>query len=103
MRFLVIFLSLVHRIDFKLHILIILNDHDTWTVISPMMDHSKIVKMPFWTIQNAKNGFFDHFLVLGLLDRLDIAYYESTICLTTLFSVTRSRMIIQKSQKLIFE
>ena len=89
--------------DFKLHILIILNDVDMWVVISSMLDHSEITKMPFWMIQNAKNGVFDHFLEFGLLDRLDIAYYESTICFTTLVSVTRSRMIIQKSQKCIFE
>ena len=50
-----------------------------WAVISPMLDHSKITKIPFWMIQSAKKGFFDHFLELGLLDRLDIAYYESTI------------------------
>ena len=40
-------------------------------------------------IQDAKKGFFDHFLELGLLDGLDIAYYESTICFTTFVSVTR--------------
>ena len=61
MRLLAIFLSLMHRIDFKLHILIILNDLDRWAVISPMLDHAKITKMPFWMIQNAKNEVFGHF------------------------------------------
>ena len=88
---LAIFLSFVHWIDFKLHISIILNDLDTWAVISPKLDHSKITQIPFWMIQNAKKGGFDHFLELVLLDRLDTAYYESTICFTTFVSVIRSK------------
>ena len=35
-------------------------------------------KMPFWMIQSAKKEFFGRFLDLGLLDRLDIAYYDWT-------------------------
>ena len=46
MRFIAIFLSLVHRIDFKLHVLIILDDFDKWALITPMLDHSKITEMP---------------------------------------------------------
>ena len=61
MRFLAIFLGSVHRTDFKLHILTMLNDLDRWAVISPMLDHSKITKMPFWMIQNAKNVFLTIF------------------------------------------
>ena len=78
MRFLAIFLSFVHRIDLKLHIFILLNDVDSWAVISLVLDHSKIWKMPFWMIQIAKNEVFDHFLELGALDRLQIAYYDYT-------------------------
>ena len=33
-----IFLSLMRQIDFKLHILIVLNDLDKWVVIPPMLD-----------------------------------------------------------------
>ena len=76
--FLAIFLSYVHWIDFKLHILIIINDLDTWAVISPMLDHSKITKMPFWMIQRAKNEVFGHFLEFGASDRLQIAYSDYT-------------------------
>ena len=78
MRFLAIFLSWVHRIDFKLHIMITLNDLDKWAVISPMLDHSKITKMPNSMIQTAKNEVFGHFLELGALDLLDIAYSNRT-------------------------
>ena len=49
-----------------------------------MKDHSKIAKMHFWMIQRAKKEVFCHFLKLGLLDRLDITYCESTKCLPTL-------------------
>ena len=96
------FWSLVNQIDLIFDILIVLNDFDTWAVISPMLDHSKITKIPFWVIQRAKNDVFDHFLEFGLLVRLDIAYYETTTCLTTLI-VTRSRIIIQKPRKCIFD
>ena len=76
-----------------MHSMIMLNDLDKWDIISPMLDRSKTLKMPFWMIQNPKRG-FDHFLELGLLDRLDIAYYESTICFTTFVSVTRSKKVM---------
>ena len=66
-------------------------------------DHSKITKMHFWMIQSAKKVFFGHFLVFGLLDRLDIAYSDSNRCLPTLCNIARSWRIIQRSQKCIFE
>ena len=84
----------MHRIDFKLHILIILNDADKWAVATAMLDHSKITKMPFWMIVRAKNEVFEHFLEFGQLDRLDIVYHERNICFTTLVSITRSGTII---------
>ena len=59
--------------------------------------------MPFWMIQIAKNEGFGHFLEFGLLDRLDIAYCDSTKCLPTFGNVTRSSWIIQKSKKCIYE
>ena len=68
-----------------------------------MKDHSKITKMHFWMIQRAKKEVFGHFLDLGLLDRLDIAHCDCTKCFPTLGNVTRSWMIIQRSQKCIFE
>ena len=68
----------MHRIDFKLHILIVLNDLDKLALISLMSDHSKITKMPFWMIQIAKNEVLGHFLELGASDRLQIAYDDYT-------------------------
>ena len=78
MRFLVIFLSSVHRIDLILHILIELNDMHNSAIISAMLDHSKIPKMPFWVIQIAKIEFFGHFPEFGASDWLDIAYFDRT-------------------------
>ena len=68
-----------------------------------MLDHSKIRKMHFWMIQRAKKEVFGHFLEFGLLDRLDIAYCDSTKCFPTFGNVTRSCRIIQKSKKCSFE
>ena len=74
-------LGLVTRMDFILHIFIILNGLNNLAMIWLMLDHSKIRKMHFWMIQRAKKEVFGHFLELGLLDRLDIAYCDSTKCL----------------------
>ncbi len=41
------FLSLVHRIDLILHMLIELNGVHELDIVSPMQDRSKIRKMPF--------------------------------------------------------
>ena len=60
-------------------------------------------KMHFWMIQSAKKEVFGHFLDLGLLDWLDIAYYDKTRCVSTFGNTTRSWRIIQKSLKCIFE
>ena len=68
-----------------------------------MKDHSKSTRMHFWMIQRAKIEVFGHFLEFGLLDRLDIAYGDRIKCFSTFGNLTRSRRIIQKSQKSIFE
>ena len=47
MRFSAIFLSFIHQIDLKLHIFILLNDLCSWAVISPVLDHSKIINLLF--------------------------------------------------------
>ena len=47
MRFSAIFLSFIHQIDLKLHIFILLNDLYSWAVISPVLDHSKIINLLF--------------------------------------------------------
>ena len=96
-RFSAIFLSLVPRIDLILHILIELNGVHELAIVSPMLDHWKTRKMPFWMIQIAKKEVFGHFLEFGLLDRLDIAYCDSTKCFPTFGNVTRSWRIIQRS------
>ena len=71
-----------------------------WQPYYVMKDLSKVTKMHFWMIQRTKKEIFGHFLGLGLLDQLDIAYYDSTKCFPTF---TRSLRIIQISQKYLFE
>ena len=68
-----------------------------------MKDHSKVKEMPLWTIQSVKNEIFGRFLDLGLLDRLDIAYFGRTICFPTFGNTTRSWWVIQKPSKCVFE
>ena len=43
-----------------------------------MKDHSKVSEMDFGMIRSAKKEVCGHFLDLGLLDRLDIAYDDRT-------------------------
>ena len=65
MRFLPIFLSSVHRIDFKLHIMIVLNDLDKVLNVS---QHMSVVIGHARLINYAKMGFskgFCHFLDFG--------------------------------------
>ena len=88
--------SLISRMDFILHISIVLNDLNNLATISLMQDHSKITKMHFWMIQRAKMEVFGHFLEFGLLDRL-------AKCFPTFGNITRSWRIIQRSLKCIFE
>ena len=95
--------SLVRQINLILHILITLNGLNNLADIWLMLDHSKVTKMHFWMIQSAKKQVFGRFLDLGLLDRLDIAYFDRTICFPTFGNTTRSWSIIQKSPKSIFE
>ena len=103
MRFLAIFSSLVRQINLILHILITLNGLNNLADIWLMLDHSKVTKMHFWMIQSAKKQVFGRFLDLGLLDRLDIAYFDRTVCFPTLGNTTRLRRCSQKLQKGIFE
>ena len=93
-------LGLVTPMDFILHIFIILNGLNNLAMICIMRDHSKITKNAFLDDPNSQKwGFLD----LGLMDRLDIAYDERTICFPTFGNTTRSWRIIQKSLKCIFE
>ena len=68
-----------------------------------MEDHWKVREMYFWMIQSAKKEVFGHFLEIGLLDRLDVAYFDRTKCFPTIGNTARSWRIIQKSQKCISE
>ena len=68
-----------------------------------MKDHSKVTEMPLWMIQSAKKDIFGRFMDLGLLDLLDIAYYDGSKCFSTFGTATRSWKMILKSQKCIFE
>ena len=54
-QFFAIFSSLVHRIDFILHISIVLSGV---YYLAIMLDHSKVTKLHFWMIQSAKNKVF---------------------------------------------
>ena len=87
MRFLAIFLSLVCWFDLILHIVIVLN---VFQLSAALPRHGG----PF---KNHKNQFLNDpkcekggFLDLGLMDRLDIAYYDRTICFPTLGNTSRS-------------
>ena len=94
---------LVHRINFKLHILIILNNVDKWAVITPTQDHSKITKMSFWMIKRAKNWVFDHFWEFGQLDLLDIVYYERNICFQHFSALLDQERSFKNQKKCIYE
>ena len=102
-RFLAIFRSLVCWADLILHIMIELNVFQHLPTSPGRKGSVKIRKKHFWMIQRAKIEVFGHFLEFGLLDRLDIAYCDRTKCFPTFGNLTRSRGIIQKSQKSIFE
>ena len=54
MRFLAIYLSLVHRIDLILHILIKLNGAHELAIVLPMLDHSKVTKNAFLNDPNSQ-------------------------------------------------
>ena len=71
--------------------------------LATLPSHSKVSIMYFWMIQSAKDWVFGCFLDLGLLDRLDIAYFDRTICFPTFDNTTRSWWAIQKPSKCIFE
>ena len=102
-RFLAIIRSLVCWIDLILHIVIVLNVFNIRQCYQVMKDYSNITEMHFWMIHRAKNEGFDHFLEFALLDRLDIAYCDSTKCVLTFGNVTRSWRIIQTSRKCVIE
>ena len=55
-------------------------------------------KYPFWMTQKTKKEVFGPFIEFGLLNRLDIAYCDSTKCFPTFGNVTSSWRIIQKAQ-----
>ena len=63
---------------------------DIWQRYLVMKDHLNITKMQFWMIQSAKKEVFDQFLYFGLLDRLDIAYCDSTKCFPTFGNIALS-------------
>ena len=74
-----------------------------WQHCLVIKGHSKVTETHFWMIQRAKIEVFGHFLEFDLLDRLDIVYGDRIKCFSTFGNLTRSRRIIQKSQKSIFE
>ena len=89
-------------IDLILHIMLKLIVSNIRQHKQVMKDHSKVSKRHLWMIQSAKKGIFGHFLDLGLLDWLDIAYYGRSKCVPSFGNTTRSWRIIQGS-KIIFE
>ena len=87
------FLTWVGRMDFILHILIILNVLNNLVTISYMVDHSKPMKNHFWMIQIAKNEVFGHFLELGTSGGSHITYSDNTKCFLLLGYGKRSCII----------
>ena len=86
---------LVSRMDFILHIQIVLDGAFSWATILLMLDHSKVPEMYFWMIQSAKKEIFVHFLDLSLLDWLDIAYNDRTKWVSMLRNGNSSWGIVQ--------
>ena len=71
-----------------------------------MLDHSTVTKMDQKWSENGQKGkkeVLGHFLDFGLWDRLDIADSDRTQRPSTVCKVARSKRIIQKPQKRIFE
>ena len=86
-RFLAIFLSLVCWIDLILHILIELNVFQQSATLPGHGGSFKSHKNALLSDPKCEKG---GFLDLGLMDRLDIAYYDRTICFPTLGNTSRS-------------
>ena len=86
-----------------LHILLVLNVYQRSAMLPGHEGSFKDLKNAFLNDPRAKKEVFGHFLEFGWLDRLDIAYSDSTKCFPTFGKVTRSWRIIQKSHKCIFE
>ena len=97
------FSSWLGPMDFILHNLIVLNGLNNLAAMWHMLDHSKIIKMPFWMIQIAKNEVFGHFLEFETSERLDIADFDSSECFPTFGKAARSWRIIQTLQKCCFK
>ena len=76
--------------DLILHNLIVLSGLNNLAAMWHMLDHSKIIKMPFWMIQIAKNEVFGHFLEFETSERLDIADFDSCECFPTFGKAARS-------------
>ena len=95
--FLAIFWGLVCWIDLLLHIVIVL-DVFQLSARSPGRERSfKSHSNAFLNDPESQKEVFGHFLGFGLLDRLDVAYCDSTNCFLTFGNITRSLRIIQNS------
>ena len=73
------------------------NSTRSWRIIQ------KSQKCLFEWSKVPKKDIFGRFMDLGLLDLLDIAYYDGSKCFSTFGTVRRSWKMILKSQKCIFE
>ena len=90
-----IFLSLMRQIDFKLHILIVLNDLDKWVVIPPMLDQSKFTKMHF--LNDPKSQKWVLTVFWSLVHWIDFILNISTeLNVCTIWLVYHSCLIIQE-------
>ena len=99
-RFLAVFWTLVSWINLILHVVIELYafEHS-----APLWDHVGSFKSHEKAFLNDPKSLKRGFLDLGLLDRLDIAYFGRIICFPTFGNTTRSWRVIQKPSKCIFE
>ena len=88
--FLVIFWTLVCWIDLILHIVIVLNAFQLSATLPGHEGSFKKHNIAFLNDPKSQKRRFGHFLEFGLLDRLDIAYYDSTKCFSIFGSGNRS-------------
>ena len=99
-RFLAVFWTLVSWINLILHVVIELYAFEHSAPIPDHVGSFKSHKNAFLNDpKSQKRGFLD----LGLMDRLDIAYFVRTECFPTFGTTTRSCRIIQISENRIFE
>ena len=99
-EFFAIFQSLVCQIDLILCIVTVLNVFQHQATLPGHEGSFKDHKNAFLNDPKSQKRGFGHFLEVVLLDRLDIAYCESTKCFPTLGNVWKVPLIMLNQQNL---